>query len=738
MNARAGSLAGRLLLSLVVLLLALTSSPAFAAGDPTAGPKRKDPLPVQVQLTSISPTLSQGDQPIQVTARLTNIGDRAITDLWVRLQRDRRIDDRAGLLAVDHNQPAYSSALGEETTLSITLEPGQTETIELTVPPSELAIYDTGSYPILLNLQGSIGGQEGRVGQAAFTMPRTGTTATTPLSVSWVLPLIDRPHRSDEQQVFTDDELVNLIEDGGRLENILTVAEKYAATAKPTLMVDPELVDELVAMSSPDGYEIAEKGGTKRGTGGEQAAAFLDRLTKVAETSPIAITPYADVDTVALVRAGLRTVVTQARAAGAEIVAEALKVAPVTDLAWPADGILTDAALEVLGNDGVSTVLLSGSSFGQTDYLASADDVTESAATALPGTRGVVADPGLSRLLTDGTTYAAGPAAAAQRIAAELATIAAQAPERARNVVLLPPRGWEVSGELAERLMSLTTSSPWLTPTALADVANGDPQDRGALQYPADQSNRELPEAALARLKTPIGQVADLGPAFSGAGDRDQILGPVDEIIFRAASSAWRGGDEQVVTGAQAAADSLEAIREQIRIVPPSNGSYTLSASDAPLVFTVENNLRVPVHFRIGLDPRQSSGLSPTDIGVQTIPALSRATVQVPTKVIRSGTFSVVAQISTPEGKPLGKDVEIRVSSTAYGTVALWVTGAAFAMLLALIARRWWRRHQFWKAERAQRRDGAEAAADDEQPVRSPEAASAAGHPTRDTEEEPL
>ena len=245
----------------------------------------------------------------------------------------------------------------------------------------------------------------------------------------------------------------------------------------------------------------------------------------------------------------------------------------------------------------------------------------------------------------------------------------------------------------------------------LQQVAESEPQDRGVLQYPADLSNRELPTAALSQLQPVITQVGELSTAFAEGSDRQTVLGPIQAATYRAASSAWRGSEQEVLDGAGHAADAVEAVREKIRIVPPSNGSYTLSASDAPLVFTIENNLRVPVSFRIGLDPRLSSGLVPADIGVQTIPALSRSTVRLPTKVERSGTFSVVAQIMTPESKPLGKDVRVQVSSSAHGAVALIVTGGAIALLLRLIARRWWRKRLFWAEQRAE----AQAAQDGEQ-----------------------
>lgn len=685
-----------------MLALAL---PGAAGADPTAGPPRINPLPIQVTFTEITPAISTGDEPITITAELTNTGSDEITDPWIRLQRDQRVSNRAAMNSLDDKQPSYTSSFSAEVDLDITLEPGATETVELTVTRHALALYDTGVYPIMLNVQGSINGMEGRVGQAAFAVPRTIGDEPPAISVSWVLPLIERPHRVGSADTFTDDSLGTNIVEGGRLERLLSAAEQYAEPAQLSLLVDPELIDALVAMS--DGYQVRDGSATTSGAHADDAADFLERLTALAADTPIITTPYADVDVVALVRSGFDTMVTDAREYGEQVVADALDVEPITTVAWPADGIITEAALTTLTDDGVQTVLLSGSSFGQPDYLESGDGITENAATVLPHARAVVADPSLSRLLRDADSYSAGPVAAVQRITAELALIANQAPQRERNVLLLPPREWDPSDALLDALLERTTTAPWINPADLAAVAVDDPQDRGVLQYPIEQSNRELPATELSLLNPALTQITELSTAFDPE-DAEQALGPIERTLYRATSAAWRGSDDaQISRGISAAETSLSGLRGQIRIVTPGGGTYTLASSEAPLVFTVENTLPWAVHYRIGIDESRSAGLSAQDIGVQTIPGGTRATVQLPTLVERSGSFTVVAQISTPEGKRLGNDVQINVSSSAYGTAALWVTGVAFTVLLALIARRWWRRRLFWADER-RRRDAAE------------------------------
>jgi hypothetical protein len=60
----------------------------------------------------------------------------------------------------------------------------------------------------------------------------------------------------------------------------------------------------------------------------------------------------------------------------------------------------------------------------------------------------------------------------------------------------------------------------------------------------------------------------------------------------------------------------------------------------------------------------------------------------VPTPVRRGGGFSVVATLTTPSGRPLGDPVQIKVRSTAYGSVSLIITVGAALLLGLLFLRR--------------------------------------------------
>jgi hypothetical protein len=176
--------------------------------------------------------------------------------------------------------------------------------------------------------------------------------------------------------------------------------------------------------------------------------------------------------------------------------------------------------------------------------------------------------------------------------------------------------------------------------------------------------------------------------AAAVASDPDGALAGYDAAIARASSSAWRTDPD----GFTAATDDLRRtvadLRDHVRLLAPADGTYSLASDDAPLVLTVQNDLPFPVGVRLELHARGNAGFSAEDIGVTTVQPLSRTTVQVPTSVRQSGSFTVTAMLTTPAGGPLGVPVQLQVKSTAYGTVTLVITLGAGLLLGLLFLRR--------------------------------------------------
>ena len=76
--------------------------------------------------------------------------------------------------------------------------------------PDGIRLCNTGVYPYALVVQAvsdpNVGFQE--VGRTQIFVP-SFQEATQPVTVNWIWPLIERPHRTMSDTVFTDDELAS-------------------------------------------------------------------------------------------------------------------------------------------------------------------------------------------------------------------------------------------------------------------------------------------------------------------------------------------------------------------------------------------------------------------------------------------------------------------------------------------------------------------------------------------------
>ena len=187
-------------------------------------------------------------------------------------------------------------------------------------------------------------------------------------------------------------------------------------------------------------------------------------------------------------------------------------------------------------------------------------------------------------------------------------------------------------------------------------------------------------------------QVADFRGALSNE-DAATELGPYGDAVRRAGSSAWRTAVPSGQSDVDRLLRQIGSLRGSVTVSTSATGDYTLASSDSPLLLTVENTLLVPVNVRIRL--ATPAGFETHDVGVQQIPPRGKRSVQVPASVQRTGTFAVSVQATTPTGGPLGQEVTLSVRSTAYGGLALGITGLAFAVLVLAVLLRLYRR---WRA----------------------------------------
>lgn len=729
----------------VLAVLGLLLAPGFASAEPTMGTAAQPGTEAlaRIELSGLSPRIITGSSApvIQVAGRVVNVGDRPITKLAIRLQRDEAVNsDKAVEQAIQGKLEAPQVTRFQP--LPGKLGPGQSRSFQLSVSLrggadlESLQIDKPGVYPLLVNLNGQPDfGGVARLASATLLVPVLGVPpatpgglpgpvlrrqpSPTPLTVVWPLaaapdrvpsgpgePITLRSNRADT------DPLAAQIAPGGRLDGLLSALEQEVPPGSPLgaavcVAVDPLLLETLTGMSH--GYRVSYPGGVSDGTGTQNARTWLDRLRAAVQGRCVLPLPYADADLVALSRAGLTDLEALAINTGTRLTADLLGVQPLMGVSWPDDGFLDERTLADLTGLQTHALLLdprgiasaAPATQGATDVVGLVGGSSSNAnpTTLLPGDRapvGLLIDPLLTSSLanTADTASPADDAPPAGPLSAQdgLGTLVYRA-SGGRPILLAPPRRWQAGGEEAAALLHTARQllkTGFVAPRELPALAGARAADPGStVIYPPQASAGEISPQVTAEVQrdrdvlrdlqvaTVLDPAANLKPAT--------LLDPLRLGLLRGVSTAWRGQPDQAALTTAEESSRLEGLRRSVRIVQPP-GPYSLAASDSPLLITVSNSL--PVGVQVSLNLSQTAGLRAGAVGLQLVPARSTRQLVIPAKVSRAGQFSVDARLSTPGGTSLGEPSTLQLRSTAFGRVTVALTAGAGAVLILLVARR--------------------------------------------------
>ena len=381
-----------------------TAVPRAAAGEPGATPF------VQVRIDQVTPqTVTTTSEPVvTVAGTVTNVGDRPVRDVVIRLEHAPAVSASAALRTdLDGNTDQYQP-VADFLTVSSELQRGHKVGFTLSAPvrsltkPS-LGIGKPGVYPLLVNVNGTPDyGEPARLDNARFLLPVVGvppdpldtsrdalrgvvapdTSKPVPITMLW--PLADRPRLAPGVPGGTipvrlmDDELATSLASGGRLDVLLAAAEfatsrdvdpDGAVSRSLCLAVDPDLLVTVNAMTggyivsdSPDGAAQQPGTPTHPGTGQAAAVSWLDRLRALAHRMCVAPLPYAQADLDAVQRVGDPGLGTIATSSAGEVVDQILGVTAVHGATLIPDGSLTRGALNLLSANGNTVVIAAADS----------------------------------------------------------------------------------------------------------------------------------------------------------------------------------------------------------------------------------------------------------------------------------------------------------------------------------------------------------------------------------------
>lgn len=695
---------------------------------------------VQVQVVSMSPTtpaVTTTPATLTVQLQLTNTTAATIGKLTVRGVRGDPIDNRTALAAAiaKPQPPTASDTQAVQITtphpVQTSLGPNQTKTVVYTTTTSTvngaagICLCENRIYPIFLEATAT-SKKQGTVvlGSAQTFIPSFGTTQPKPMRVSWVWPLLDRPHRSAGESVFTDDGLATSVA-GGRLDRLLQTVElalQQNPTLSMTLLVDPDLIDELAVMAAGSYQVKTGSTSTTTGTGTAAAKSWLARLRASLDADPnlqLAFTPFGDPDVRSLANHG----VGWARGMNSTMqkrVSDALGGRSAdTNISWPLGSSLNRPTLSALIRSGVRTVIVDDHTVpGGTRQVPTPDALAPIATAAGSANLAVAsselnhyADPVLS---VDGSGLSALP-----ELVAEVAVRAEEDPTHGHYVVITPARTVDPDPTAASQAILATTDTTWAGSLSLgAAAAHVTPVAQGGL-HPRRLTNGLPGETITAAqyLATTLPTVDSLltppahtppqpGINASAVAAAASLVAGLPLGIQRAESAEWFDAPATGEALAAALSDRVRTIVNGVHLVKPTQGTYTLGSADSPLPITIDNTLPYSVSVRLTASAVGGlPGFTTEDVGVQQVGPHSKLVVHLPAQVDRVGRIPVNVALTTPRDQPLGAGLQLSVRSTVLGDIGKIITYAAGGILAAALlfrfGRQWWRKHNGTAPRRA-------------------------------------
>lgn len=657
------------------------------AATPPAG----DGEPVQVSLLDVSPLAPTAADVLTVSGTVVNRGSETLTNLntYLRLSRVATTEaaDLARLTAPDFRGGFRP---GPFTPLDAALRPGQSLPFQLEVPVPELGFTSAGVYPIGVEILATFeDGSRGVAGRSTTVVPwlpvDVGDTAGGPaIDVALVVPLTAAVDRGADG-AYLSEHLGELLTPTGALGALLARADGAPAGSDDdvaggslggavTWLLDPAVLEAAADLA--DGYDV--RGGDAGdpptpGTYAAEASAWLEQLSTYARTGSVRLLSYANVDAVALVRAGLAADVVAALRAAPDTAAAALDVpaeqllggADSMQLLYPPDGLVDDATLHVLAGAGVRSLLLSetGVDAGQRHGASTVE------------TDGVeVTTVGVDSTLSGLLSAPQGALTARQLVLAHtaLAALDQRGSSNPSPLVVVPPAALPAAAIPA--LEVLAGAAPWvrLVPVQEGEEGGG---ATTALRYPDTAAGNEL-AADYVRQLAQLGATLETYSSLSGDLVSASDLG---RARIRAASAGWRSDPRRAAALVAGQAATLDAALGQVRIV--TTGTVTLSSDSGRFPLTVANDLDRPVTVRLALSSRTPARLQTSTPELIEIAAGTKRTVDVSAKATANGVYVVDARLQTAAGATFGPPVAVTLRATQYDTVA-WIVMAAAGGLI--------------------------------------------------------
>ncbi|HTX94860.1 MAG TPA: hypothetical protein VME67_08410 [Mycobacterium sp.] len=726
--------------------------PHATAGEPGVTPF------VRVRIDQVTPDMvTTSSQPVvTVSGMVTNIGDRPVRDVMVRLEHAAAVIASAGLrTSLDGDTDQYQPA-AEFLTVAPELQRGQEAGFTLSAPlrslikPS-LGIENPGIYPVLVNVNGTPDyGAPARLDNARFLLPVVGVPpdqaddvgsavapdTSKPVWITMLWPLADRPRLSPGVPGGTipvrlvDDDLATSLATGGRLDILLSAAEVAtshdvdpdgAVSRALCLAVDPDLLVTVNAMTvgyvvsnSPEGP--AQQPGTPTHPGTDQAAAaeWLNRLRALAHRTCVAPLPYAQADLDALQRVNDPGLSAIATTNVGNIVDRILDVPSARGATLLPDGPLTNRAVKLLSGS-ETTVAIAAADLTAQDTQSSSDAVGTAPRRLSPQVVVAPFDPAVGAALAGAGPTPAAPTYLDSSLTVRLAHDsliarrqdalgsifwhALRRDDAPRTQILVPPATWNLQAEDARVILTALTTT----------IRSGLAVPRPLPAVVGEAASRTEPSE-------PVGDHTAARGRFSDDVTAD-VAGQVGRLwgLTSALSTDERTGLTGVQYTAPLREDMLRALsqseppdsrsglaRQRLTVVGKTIndlfGAVTIVNPGGSYTLATEHSpLPLALHNGLAVPIRVRLQVDAPPGMTVTDPGVIELPpgylpLRVPIEVNFTQRVAIDVTLRTPDGIRLGEPVRLSVHSNAYGKVLFAITLTAAAVLVTLAGRRLWHR----------------------------------------------
>ncbi len=482
-----------------------------------------------------------------------------------------------------------------------------------------------------------------------------------------------------------------------------------------TWAVDPGTMDDVLRIATEE-HDVLEDllevpGGTEperhQRAADVPAQVWLREARRVLPADTVVTTPYANADLVALLRNDLHVDADASLTLAQDAVRRSLALEADTGYAFPARGLMDENVQQLYSSHGAHRFILRESAIPTASWL-STTPTAQAPLTAAEDDEedpfALVADAGLTEVLSMPSHGPGESALALQRFAAETAMIAGEDVRGDRVVVAAPPAGWDPSTELASGVLEATEDLPWLSAERLDEIeptAQDDREEtRSGLRYPDRAAEQELGSGYLGEVEDVSRDVRLFNSILVGDSD------PFRPAIVRLESVYWREREAQAGAIRSVIGQSVQERMQDVRVIPGE--PVTLASSTGITGVLVANDLEdesVYVHLSIYSENSERLGIGTYTSDFQIAPG-AKTTVYVPLSARINGTTAVHVSLQNSNGEPISpQDTVIQVNATGLGTQALLISGIGLLILIAALAPRAlrkWARRQAAKANAAE------------------------------------